>query len=161
MVSFSSITATSELNRSQRGTSGGRVVERPDHPSGCPVETDGPPSAVEYLLVHNSSEAPIAGNGLGWTLIARHDGWCWSAALAPRGAGGYAAARIAKAVAVRVLAEQGVAVTGWSIGTPDTETPQLSPTPTAFRARLCTPHAVALAHGVRAAVRPHERRRGR
>ena len=113
------------------------------------------------MLVHDPTEAPVAGNGLGWTLIARHDGWCWSAALAARGAGAHAAAGIAQAVAVRVLAEQGVAVTGWSISTPGTETSRLSPAPAAFRARLSTPHAPALEHRARAAVRPHEHRSGR
>jgi hypothetical protein len=93
---------------------------------------------VEYVLVHNPTQTPIAGNGLGWTLIARRDGWCWSSALAARGAGAHAAARVAQAVAVRVLAEQGVTVTGWSTGASDTESTESYSGPAAF-ARLSTP----------------------
>jgi hypothetical protein len=109
--------ATSEHDATQPDIGLSGVFEGPDGPSGTPP----PSAAVEYMLVHNSTQIPIAGNGQGWTLIARYDGWCWSTALAARGAGAHAAVRVAQAVAVRVLAEQGVAVTSWSIVAPDTE----------------------------------------
>lgn len=108
--------AVSEPDTTQRDTSGSRVVEGPECPSGWRAECDGSLSAVEYVLVYNPAEVPTAGYGMGWTLIARHEGWRWSAALAARGAGAHAPARVAQAAAVRVLAEQGVAITGWSTG---------------------------------------------
>jgi hypothetical protein len=64
---------------------------------------------------------------------AHHDtGWSWSTALAARGAGAHAPARVAQAVAVRVLSEHGVAVGGWSASEP----PNPSAHPVSYRARL-------------------------
>jgi hypothetical protein len=99
------------------------------------------PNAVVYLLIYNPPEGPdvpgspevsLAG---GWTLLARRDtGWGWSRSLAAHGASAHAPARVAKAVAVRVLASFGVAVEGW---TNDQHAAQ--PTdPAVFRARLAT-----------------------
>ena len=79
------------------------------------------PDTVVYLLVYSAPEGPAGGDaGGGWTLLARHDtGWGWSRSLAAHGAGAHAPARVAKAVAVRVLSGQGVAVESWVDDQPD------------------------------------------
>lgn len=86
------------------------------------------PTAV-YLLVHNPPETPAAGYGRGWTLVASHASTpCWSVSLAAHGADTHAGPRVAKAVAMRVLADHGVWVEGWCDGD--------SAEPAMFRARL-------------------------
>src|SRR4051794_32547594 len=106
------------------------------------VGTPDAPDTVVYLLVYNAPEGPAGGDpGAGWTLVARHDtGWGWSRSLAAHGAGVHAPARVAKAVAVRVLSGQGVAVEGWSADQPAVQPavqPVDQPVDTAvFRARL-------------------------
>ncbi len=71
--------------------------------------------ATAYMLVYNDPAHPTTGYGVGWALIARHDSrWYWGISLAARGAGALAPARVAQAVAVRVLAEQDVRVEGWT-----------------------------------------------
>jgi hypothetical protein len=57
-------------------------------------------------------------------------------ALAARGAGAHASARVAQAVAVRVLTEQGVAVEGWSSPGPGSEFSEQTARLVRFRARL-------------------------
>ena len=81
------------------------------------------PDTVVYLLVYSAPEGPAGGDaGGGWTLLARHDtGWGWSRSLAAHGAGVHAPARVAKAVAVRVLSGQGVAVESWPTTSPPTQ----------------------------------------
>jgi hypothetical protein len=93
-----------------------------------------------YTLAYHDPDTPGAGHPVGWTLVARYDmGWCWSTSLGARGAGAHAAARVAQAVAVRVLTEQGVAVEGWSDpehgNTSDDQTPAI----VSFRARPVVP----------------------
>ena len=108
------------------------------------------PSAVVYLLIYNppegpavptSPEVPLAG---GWTLLARRDpGWGWSRSLAAHGASAHAPARVAKAVAVRVLTSYGVAVEGWTNDKP-ADQPAAQPTdPVVFRARLAPAQSAA------------------
>lgn len=70
-----------------------------------------------HLLIYNDPADPAGPYGQGWTLVA----WQgterrWSIALAAHGANGVAEARVAKAVAVRVLNDRGVRVEGWSDG---------------------------------------------
>jgi hypothetical protein len=79
-------------------------------------DADGAPTApAVYTLVYENSDALGTGCPVGWMLSARYDtGWCWSTSLDARGAGAHAAVRVAQAVAVRVLTEQGVAVEGWA-----------------------------------------------
>lgn len=71
--------------------------------------------AAGYVLVYNPPDEPAPGHRRGWTLHARparpRD---WSAPLAGHGAGVHTGPRAAKAVAVRVLADRGVAVSGWA-----------------------------------------------
>lgn len=53
----------------------------------------------------------------GWTLMAgQGTAWWWAASLAAHGAGDLAEARVAKAVALRVLADRGVVVLAWNGG---------------------------------------------
>src|SRR4051794_9406009 len=81
------------------------------------------------LSVDDNALKSAGGYGVGWTLTAYHQGrWCWSTSLASRGAADSASARVAQAVAVRVLAEQGVAVHGWVADSAEDESPK-------FRAR--------------------------
>ena len=70
-----------------------------------------PPVAVpEYELVSE----PIA-YAEGWSLVCRRGGRvAWSIPLAPRGAAPRVRPAVAQAVAVRVLSEQGVFVSGWN-----------------------------------------------
>ena len=109
------------------------------------------PDTVVYLLVYSAPEGPAGGDaGGGWTLLARHDtGWGWSRSLAAHGAGAHAPARVAKAVAVRVLSGQGVAVESWVDDQPDDQ-----PTdPAVFRARLLSaPTAARSARAPRCVV---------
>jgi hypothetical protein len=110
--------------------------------AGAPVVR---PSAVAYLLIYNppegpdvpsSPEVPLAG---GWTLLARRDtGWGWSRSLAAHGASAHAPARVAKAVAVRVLASFGVTVEGWTNDQPAAQHAAQPADPAVFRARLAT-----------------------
>jgi hypothetical protein len=76
-----------------------------------------------YVLVYNPPDAPAPGHRRGWTLHARparpRD---WSTSLAGHGAGIHTGPRAAKAVAVRVLADRGVAVSGWA-DRPDVTSP--------------------------------------
>ena len=109
------------------------------------------PTAVVYLLIYNPPEGPaVPGNpevplaGGGWTLLARRDtGWGWSRSLAAHGASAHAPARVAKAVAVRVLTSYGVAVEGWTNDKP-ADQPAAQPTdPVVFRARLAPAQSAA------------------
>src|SRR4051812_24598253 len=111
------------------------------------VGTPDAPDTVVYLLVYSAPEGPAEGDaGGGWTLLARHDtGWGWTRSLAAHGAGVHAAARVAKAVAVRVLSGQGVAVESWADDQPAH--------PAVFRARLLSaPTAARSAHAPRCVV---------
>lgn len=79
-------------------------------------------SGVEagHVLVFHPPTEPRDEHGIGWVLEAYRDGArCWSANLAARGAGVEAGPRVAQAVAVRVLADQGVEVGGWQALTLD------------------------------------------
>lgn len=115
-------------------------------------ETAAAPRAAErtdartrYLLVYHGPEGPTGLYGMGWTLIACHDDlWNWSTALAARGAGAHATARVAKAVAVRVLTEQGVTVQGWSDAEPDAAEPsEVAGDGAVFRAQVPPPRVAA------------------
>ncbi|GAA4735089.1 hypothetical protein [Actinomycetospora chibensis] len=70
-----------------------------------------PPVAVsEYELVSE----PLT-YAEGWSLLCRRGGRvAWSIPLAPRGAAPRVRPAVAQAVAVRVLSEQGVFVSGWN-----------------------------------------------
>ncbi|MFC5142737.1 hypothetical protein ACFPK1_31230 [Actinomycetospora rhizophila] len=58
----------------------------------------------------------------GWSLLCRRgDRVSWSMPLAPRGAAPRVRPAVAQAVAVRVLTEQGVFVSGWNHVTDDLE----------------------------------------
>jgi hypothetical protein len=84
-------------------------------PAGAPSGESAP--AAVYTLVYDDPDQPAAGNGMGWSLIARYDEgttWSWQASLSARGAGAHAPARVAQAVAVRVLSEHDIAVGGWT-----------------------------------------------
>ena len=71
------------------------------------------PNAI--LLIYNDPEAPSDTYGLGWTLTAwRGAELQWSVALEAHGVGLLAEARVAKAVAARVLLDRGVRVEDWS-----------------------------------------------
>jgi hypothetical protein len=86
--------------------------------------TSAPPSPtvvdVGYLLLHTGDEplAPAASirrhAGPGWTVMATHaNRWSWTIRLDAHGAAHDAPARVAQAVAVRVLAEHDIDVEGW------------------------------------------------
>lgn len=101
-------------------------------PAGGPEASSGEPDAATHLLVYNDPDDPAEHLGMGWTLITHPDrARSRTMSLAARGAGAHAPARVAQAVAVRVLGEQGVDVAGWDdAGARDhTEV-------TTFRARL-------------------------
>lgn len=99
--------------------------------------TAAPDPAATYLLVHIDprGRAGPAGPGLagpgtvvglgrggpGWTLWGWHDGVASAVRLDARGAAPGAPARVARAVAMRVLAEQGLAVTTWNPDYRDTD----------------------------------------
>jgi len=69
-----------------------------------------PDAAAEYELVRE----PLT-YAEGWALVCRRGGRvAWSIPLAPRGAAPRVRPTVAQAVAVRVLAEQGVFVSGWN-----------------------------------------------
>ncbi len=108
-------------------------------------------TTTRYLLVYNDPEEPTGRYGMGWTLIACHDElWDWSTALAARGAGAHATTCVAKAVAVRVLSEQGIAVQGWSEAGSDVAEPtEVAGDQAVFRAQIPAPR---LAVGPSAAV---------
>lgn len=79
------------------------------------LQVDPSGSMTAYRLVYSPSEEAIGGFGIGWTLVGSSTGgWRRTMALAARGAGAQARPRVAKAVAVRVLAQQGVAVEAWA-----------------------------------------------
>jgi hypothetical protein len=92
-----------------------------------------PPVDVEisYLLVHTGQDPAVspelaqrhAGLGLcgpGWTLLAAHGSrWSWSIRLDAHGAGYGAPARVAQAVAVRVLSDHDIDVQGWDTTDPE------------------------------------------
>lgn len=100
-------------------------------PDRHPVEP-APEAPTRYMVVFNPPEDPGPGYGVGWTLVGVPSSrWHWTLALAARGAGVHADPRTAKAVAVRVLAEQGVHVDHWSDAQPGW--------PATFHARLRTP----------------------
>lgn len=64
---------------------------------------------VVYELGHEDT-----GYSAGWRLRALHDGRAgWSIPLVGRGAAATATPRVTQAVALRVLHDQGVAVSGW------------------------------------------------
>jgi hypothetical protein len=100
---------------------------------GAPERPTSPPV---FALVYYDPDVPGAGCPVGWTLTARYDtGWCWSTSLAARGAGAHATTRVAQAVAVRVLTEQGVAVEGWADPDPDPASHDQTAGRVSFRAR--------------------------
>lgn len=67
-----------------------------------------------YLLVFNPPDDAADTHGLGWSLVTyRRGNRCGSLNLAAHGANATAGPRVGKAVAVRVLADQGIAVRGW------------------------------------------------
>src|SRR3954452_2461070 len=99
----------------------------PDDHSSWPAHVS---TTVAFQLTHDNALESAGGYGVGWTLTAYDQGrWCWSTSLASRGAAVSASARVAQAVAVRVLVEQGVAVHGWVVDVAEDESPM-------FRARL-------------------------
>ncbi|GAA4920292.1 hypothetical protein EV188_10260 [Actinomycetospora succinea] len=68
------------------------------------------PDEVTYELLR---EVPPSRDG--WSLLCRRNGRVsWSMPLAPRGAAPRVRPAVAQAVAVRVLTEQGVFVSGWN-----------------------------------------------
>jgi hypothetical protein len=86
---------------------------------------DGESPEVLYVLANTENENRDVGAGswsptpdawcAGWTLSALRGPRCsWSMSLAGRGAAATAPPRVAKAVALRVLAEQGVPVVAWA-----------------------------------------------
>jgi hypothetical protein len=92
--------------------------------------SDAPPSPtvdvdVTYLLLHHG-EDPVASPesmrrhaGPGWTVLAVHGNrWSWTIRLDAHGAAPGAPARVAQAVAVRVLAEHAIDVEGWQPAEP-------------------------------------------
>lgn len=79
------------------------------------LQVDPSASVTAYRLVYNAPEEAIGGHGVGWTLVGSSTGgWRWTMALAAHGAGALARPRVAKAVAVRVLAQHGIAVEAWA-----------------------------------------------
>jgi hypothetical protein len=79
---------------------------------------------VTYLLVHTGDDpvAPVEMHrhaGPGWTVLATHASrWSWTIRLDAHGAAHDAPARVAQAVAVRVLAEHAIGVEGWGPADP-------------------------------------------
>lgn len=104
-----------------------------------PVPSSSGEPAVIYMLVYNDPDHPAAGYGVGWALVVRYETtWYWWTSLAARGAGAFASARVAQAVSVRVLAEQGVAVEGWTDTGPEQSDAQPGGV-AGFRARVISP----------------------
>lgn len=84
-------------------------------PASSPDGAGSGQGGLGHVLVYNPPDAPAPGYRRGWTLAARPAGpRDWSTSLAGHGAGLHTGPRVAKAVAVRVLAERGVAVDGWA-----------------------------------------------
>lgn len=76
----------------------------------APSRSDLPDEDVGYELLR---EVPPSRDG--WSLLCRRGGRVsWSMPLAPRGAAPRVRPAVAQAVAVRVLTEQGVFVSGWN-----------------------------------------------
>lgn len=80
---------------------------------------------VAYLLVHSGDDpgTPVVTTrrhaGPGWTVLATHaDRWSWTIRLDAHGAAHDAPARVAQAVAVRVLADHAIDVEGWGPADP-------------------------------------------
>src|ERR687893_3282514 len=80
---------------------------------------------VTYLLVHSADDRPAPEGsmrhhaGPGWTVLATHaDRWSWTIRLDAHGAAHDAPARVAQAVAVRVLAAHAIDVEGWGPADP-------------------------------------------
>ncbi|MEJ2885108.1 hypothetical protein [Actinomycetospora aeridis] len=72
-----------------------------------------PPSAGDGVSYELFREVPPSRDG--WSLLCRRAGRvAWSMPLAPRGAAPRVRPSVAQAVAVRVLTEQGVFVSGWN-----------------------------------------------
>lgn len=101
-------------------------------PSRSPVAVPSPVDVeVSYLLVHTGQDPAVspelgqrhAGLGLcgpGWTVLAAHGSrWSWSIRLDAHGAGYGAPARVAQAVAVRVLSDHDIEVQGWDPADPE------------------------------------------
>ena len=75
---------------------------------------------VEDVTYELLREVPPSRDG--WSLLCRRGGrLSWSMPLAPRGAAPRVSPAVAQAVAVRVLTEQGVFVSGWNHVTDDLE----------------------------------------
>lgn len=88
-------------------------MSSPDTPLPPPHDVTDEPGTVYRLVRDTPAGSPDSGNG--WTLVGElTEGWCWTIALSARGASADAGPRIAKAVAVRVLAQQGVTVDAWA-----------------------------------------------
>jgi hypothetical protein len=76
---------------------------------------------VTYLLVHSGDdpEGSMRRHGPGWTVLATHaDRWSWTIRLDAHGAAHDAPARVAQAVAVRVLADHAIDIEGWGPADP-------------------------------------------
>jgi hypothetical protein len=87
-------------------------AREPDLQIAAPPAPDAP---AEYDLV--CAGPPYAE---GWTLRCRRAGRvAWTLPLAPRGAAPRVRPAVAQAVAVRVLTEQGVFVSGWNLADDD------------------------------------------
>ncbi|HSK59132.1 MAG TPA: hypothetical protein VK935_08780 [Actinomycetospora sp.] len=124
-----------------------RPVEDADGGDGrCEIPGPGNRPPPAHLVVYNDPACPVRRYGLGWTLITRHHPrWCISMSLAARGAGADAPTRVAQAVAVRVLVEQGWIVDTW-IAEDDHDTgPGEQAGLVVFRARLRQPAAPSAA----------------
>lgn len=97
-------------------TPGNRMSDSVSAPPSPTVDVD-----VTYLLVHTGDDDPVASEetvrrhaGPGWTVLATHASrWSWAIRLDAHGAAHDAPARVAQAVAVRVLAEHAIDVEGW------------------------------------------------
>jgi len=91
------------------------VIGLRDLAAGAPPAADPrvvvpPATTTEYELVSE----PLT-HSEGWSLLCRRGGRVtWSIPLAPRGAAPRVRPAVAQAVAVRVLSEQGVFVSGWN-----------------------------------------------
>lgn len=111
----------------------GRTAEVPAPRTGSSTGPE-PDGEATYLLVFNDPDRPAAQYWVGWVLAAWHGRVpLWSVSLTGRGAGAHAGTRVAQAVAVRVLAEQGVPVAGWHADE--------ALDPVVFRARVESPVA--------------------